>query len=227
MTRWGCTTFGKWIIPLACALGLQAALSSAGFAQTIWRPLPLDRTTPSGTATVPRELASSLRIGSLPVDLAKTPLVTVQAQLGGTLGHVGDASESLSWLCVQGTDPAGRWVLWLESAEIDEDLVGSFQLRRLAPRARVDHRCAIVQGPADVELPLKLALGMPRARVLQRLGRPSVESGKRLLYLHQHDELKVGNPTAGPQPFPVRNDLVILLRQGIAHAVGATKYTLW
>lgn len=226
MTRAGCTTIGKGIMLLACALGAQAVLISVGLAQTVWRPPPLGRTS-TPAATVPKELVSSLRIGSVPVILAKTPLADVQAKLGGTLGHVGDAGDFLSWLCVRGADQRGRWVLWLESAEIDEDLVGSFQLRRIPRTARVDRRCTTLQDAAAVvELSIKLELGMPRVRVLQILGQPSVETGHTLIYLHQHEEIKTGDPT-DPRPFPVRNNLVILLRQSTVHAIGAAKYTLW
>jgi hypothetical protein len=118
-------TIPKWTLLLIYALSVQPLLISVGFPQTVWRPPPLGRTSKS-VATVPRELIDRLQVGKFPVILAKTPLAQVQAELGGTVGHVGDASESLSWVCLQGADQRSRWILWLESAEIDEDLVGGF-----------------------------------------------------------------------------------------------------
>ena len=130
---------------------------------------------------------------------------------------------------MQGADERGRWILWLESAEIDEDLVGGFQLRRIPQNARVDRRCTVLRGAAArIELSGKFGLGSPRERILEALGPPTVieNAGRTLIYLHQHQEEKMGDPK-GPQPFPVVNNVIILLKQGVVEAIGATKYTLW
>src|SRR5450755_632265 len=111
----------------------------------------------------------------------------VRTHLGGTIGHTGDAAAYQEWLCFHGTDSKGRWVLWLESGEIDGGMVGSFQWQRLAKHAEIDQRCRMLQNAA-VELPIALQLGITEKEVLKTLGAPTVRRGDRLIYVHEHDE---------------------------------------
>jgi hypothetical protein len=83
----------------------------------IWQPPPIgaDKSSP---ATVSKELATWVRVGGIKLVLEETPLDAVRNRFGGSLGHSRDAGDSLDWLCVQGADARGSWVLWLLSGEI-------------------------------------------------------------------------------------------------------------
>src|SRR5437868_11600688 len=78
----------------------------------VWEP-PAGLDFSSAKPTAPRELISSLQISGMNIILENTKLEAAQKQLGGTIGHRGDAGDSLHWLCLHGADRHGPWVVWL------------------------------------------------------------------------------------------------------------------
>ena len=202
---------------------LIVVLSSAAFAQRtptksheVWEPP--DWSFPEDVkATVNREMLSTLRISDYPIQLEETKLDDTGKHFGGTVGSKGDASEYEAWLCSHGADTGGRWVLWLESGEIDGGYVGSFQWRRLSTTALIDKRCvALNHAP---QLPLSLNLGMQAAEVLKTLGRPSWQSHGRLIYLHEHTK------TIRGEPYDSSNIVTVHLRAGLVWAIAVSKTT--
>src|SRR4051812_24462262 len=121
-------------------------------------------------------MVTKLRISNIPITLEKTSMAQAEQLLGGTSGAKGDAGDALQWLCLHGTDGSGRWVLWLESGEIDGGYVGSFQWQRLSINEKLDRRCQALSGP-KITLVLPLQLGMSEGEVLNALGKPSLRKG--------------------------------------------------
>jgi len=170
------------------------------------------------TATVPKEMVGAFRVSDFPIELEETKMDDVRAHLGGTIGHKGDAGEYLEWLCFRGTDSEGRWVLWLESGEIDGGMVGRFRWQRLPMNAELDQRCRMLQREAGgILLPISLRLGTTEKEVLKTLGTPTVRRGDRLIYVHEHDE------TIRGEAFTSYNIVEVRFRGGTVCAIGVSK----
>ena len=199
---------------------VASAASEAG--QSFWEPLGVvPSLAPLPRPSVSREFITRLRVANSNVILEKTTMKEVQARLGGTVGHRGDASESLDWICFHGTDLSGRWVLWLESGEIHGDTVGAFELRRIPPSAILDDRCGVLPSPnSRVILPVALQLGAREAQIVQALGAPTVKRGDVLVYLHEHQE------TIRRQVFSASNVLAVFVRGGVVEAIEVWKTTV-
>jgi len=134
---------------------------------------------------------------------------------------MGDASESFTWVCAQGTDPGGRWALWFAHGE-DGDNVDSFQWRRLSLHEKADRRCpTLAQSARGIELPVPIRLGTVRQQVLMVLGRPTAEQENTLAYVHEHPASIHG------QNYTSHNSVVILFRRGVVYAIAAHKYKIW
>ena len=191
-------------------------------AQELWKPPNVYGSLPGGLkASVPGEIITRLRVADMTVSLDETPIENVRAKFAATLGRTGDASESFTWVCAQGTDPDGRWALWLAHGE-DGDNVDSFQWRRLSPREKADGRCPVLsQSARGIELPVPIRLGTLRQQVLMALGRPTVEQETTLVYVHDHPASIHG------QNYMSHNSVVILLRRGAVYAIAAHKYKIW
>jgi hypothetical protein len=185
----------------------------------IWVPQPVPVFSPKLKATIPKELVSSLRVSESVITLEKTRLRNVQKQLGGTIGGQGDASEYLQWLCLSGTDKDQRWVLWLESGEIDGGMVGEFQLRRIAVDAKLDSRCQVLKEGSGVVLPFSLRLGMAEEDVLNALGRPTARRRDSLFYRHYHEGV-IRN-----QPYESGNEVTVVVQDGVVWALQVWKST--
>lgn len=170
--------------------------------------------------TLPRVMISQLSIGDVGVVLEDTPLTVLQTHFGGDIGHHGDAGDSLSWLCVAGGDTSDRWVLWLESGEIDGGRVGMFQWQRIGASAKLDPRCGLVSDAVKVStLPTTLRLGANEGELLHMLGRPTARHGDTLLFAHEH------GTTIHNEPYTVSNTVAVTLRRGIVLAITAEKST--
>jgi hypothetical protein len=169
-------------------------------------------------ATVSKQMLATLRVAGFPVTLEDTKMNDVSSTLGGTIGGKGDAGDFEEWLCFHGTDPNGRWVLWLESGEIDGGSVGGFDWRRLNKIAVLDRRCRVLGG-TKVELPIALRLGISEAEVLKTLGLPTVRHSDSLLYVHEHQVSIRG------EPYDSQNIVIILLRAGRVWSIKVSKTT--
>jgi hypothetical protein len=188
----------------------------------IWEPQSLLRfgDGPALRPTVPREMIASLRIAGVNVPLEEDlELQALQVRFGGKVGAAGNASNWHAWLCLHGSGTAGPWVLWLESDEVDGPYIGGFQLRRVSRSARFDDRCAALPDMAKIEMPIGLALGTPKTRVIRVLGRPTTRAGNVLLYEHEHNELIRG------EEFTSFNSVTVELRDGVVSAIDVAKTT--
>jgi hypothetical protein len=180
--------------------------------KSIWEPPNLgvqsmaETEHPSGV----QDLVSKIAIGSFNVVLEKTSLEHVGTHFSASIGHSGDAGESLEWVCLHGQDRLGQWILWIESGEIDGPAVGGFLLMRRSANNRLDNRCKPVDD-GSISLPISLSLGMSRAQVVAALGPPTSQSGSHLFYYH-HRVVKE-NPKAGgaAEPSDLSNTLFIRL----------------
>jgi hypothetical protein len=183
----------------------------------VWKPPTILQSDALPKANVSRLMVKALRISNLNVELEETNMNQVQQRFGGTFGAQGDAGDYLEWLCLSGRDVGGRFVLWLESGEIDAGTVGSFQWRRVPNEARFDARCATLLETDKVKLTIPLHLGMSESRLFEALGQPTVRHGNTLLYVHKHDE---GSKNG---PFTVLNTVSIVLRNGAVWAIEGLK----
>jgi hypothetical protein len=204
-------------LPVLC----QNTASLHERAAIIWSPQPLlkfDDFYP--TPTVKKEMIASLKVADVTIELEQdTKLEAMQQRFGGTIGAQGDASESLLWLCLHGSDKAGPWVLWLESGEIDGPYVGGFEWLRVPRSAQFDQRCAALPDTNRVELPVNLRLGAAVAKVLQTLGQPTYRKGHVLVYEHEHNE------TIRGEPFISDNSVIVGTRDGVVRAIAVNKTT--
>jgi hypothetical protein len=208
---------------LTCAAFTQTANHTQGSldAPLVWKPVSVLHLDILPKATVPKAMITKLHLSDLTILLEQTQLEAVQAHFGGQVGSDGDASESLSWVCLYGSDTAGRWVLWLESGEIDGGSVGSFQWRRVPPNSRFDERCRrLPQVSGRIKLPIPLRLGSTETKALQILGQPTARHGDTLLYVHEREEF-VNN-----KPHTSTNTVVVVVRRGMVWAIEVQKATM-
>lgn len=192
--------------------------SSSHAAKAIWEP-PEWNFPQDVRATVPKELVSTFRVSGYDITLEKTRMKDVQQRLKGVIGEKGDASDASQWLCFHGADAKGRWVLWLESSEMDESAVGSFQWQSLSNREVLDTRCHLLPKASSViRLPVSLQLRTKSSEVLKSLGPPTRKTNERLIYVHEHE---AGGTRA--DPFISSNIVVVGLRNGMVWTIQVSK----
>ncbi len=184
----------------------------------IWEP-PTTPDSPVNRPTVKHEILNRIQVSGLKIALENTQLSKVQKRLGGTIGHRGDASESLSWLCMHGNDQSGEWILWLMSGEIDGGTVGGFRWGRVTRGASVDGRCQTLRGEKVIDLPIKLELGIKEAEIVRLLGQPTQKLGDRLVYVHEHEEMRHN------ERYTATNALTLYLHEGVVWAIETWKST--
>lgn len=199
---------------------LPAQTSSNLQNSLVWKPPRILESEALPKGTVSRLMVKALRISDLNVELQETNMNQVQESFGGTFGTQGDAGDHLEWLCLSGRDVAGRWVLWLESGEMDAETVGSFQWRRVPEDARFDARCGMLSETDKVKLAIPLHPGMSESQLFEALGQPTLRNGNTLLYVHEHDEVSKNGP------FTVLNTVSIVLRDGAVWAIEVLKVSM-
>lgn len=202
---------------IVVAILITAAAAFAQSDRMIWQPPTLDLPDTLPHATVSKEIVTKLRVAKMQVVLEETPLDDVQKNLGGTIGARGDASEALQWLCFHGSDARGRWVLWLESDEMGGGNVDGFAWQRMAERARLDRRCRTQA--VEIELPIKLAIGLTESEVRGTLGTPTAKIRNTLVFDHEHLQ------TIRNEPFTTSNTVYVELRSGVVWSVQVWKTT--
>jgi len=187
-------------------------------ATVLWKPTTLGSSEELPPPTVHTEIIKTLRVADMQIVLDETRWETAQKRLGGTIGHIGDASESLKWLCFYGSHAGARWIFWLQGGEVNGDNVGGFQWRRMVHSEQPDSRCRkLQQKETSIELPVPLQLGMTKAEVIKTLGVPTVQRGTLLTYYHEHEE------TIDNLPFTTSSILEVLLRDGVVAAIEGSK----
>lgn len=181
---------------------------------TVWEPPVPEWPDDLPRPTVPKPMITTFRIASVPITLGITSLAEAQRRLGGTIGHRGDAGESLSWLCLLGSDRDQRWVLWLESGEVDGGSIGGFHLQVIDREARADSRCgSLSTAKSRIELPGGLQLGTSESDVLKLLGPVTTRFGDILIFDHEHQELLHG------MEFTVTNTVSIVLHNQFVSSI--------
>jgi hypothetical protein len=205
---------------LVCNSSAQNTSRKTVTATPIWEPPSGIEFPEDSKSTVAREMITALRVSGQRIVLEHTNLEAVRKHTGGTIGHKGDASESVSWLCLHGTGRQGDWVLWLMSGEIDGGTVGGFHWQHLDRNAQFDMRCQMMPaGQGSVELPIALKLGTTEAGVEHILGQPTARLGNTLFYQHEHEE------TTHNAPYISLNTLAVLLHEGTVQAIEVWKST--
>jgi hypothetical protein len=188
--------------------------------KALWEPsLLLKPTDEVPKGSVPKNMIERLRVSNTEIVLEETKLTDVQAKLGGTVGHRGDAASSLQWLCYELQTDEGRSVLWLMAGEMDAGTVGGFQWRKIAESTVVDQRCQPLPN-GTLKLPIGLNLGMERSVLLQTLGKPTREHANRIDYVHD-EEQQIRN-----EPCTESNYVYVLLRDGVALDIEVWKATI-
>ena len=204
---------------LVCTSSAQNTGRKTAAAAAIWEP-PGTAVPEDSKSTVAKEMITALRVSGQKIVLEHTNLEAVRKQTGGTIGHRGDASESLSWLCLHGAGRQGDWALWLMSGEIDGGTVGGFRWQHVDRNAQFDMRCQMLpEGQGSVELPIALKLGTTEAEVEHIFGQPTARLGNALFYQHEHKE------TIHNAPYTSINTLVVLLHKGMVEAIEVWKST--
>ena len=170
--------------------------------------------------TVPRMMVPSIYLAGSKVVLEETSLGGLQARFLGKVGHSGDAGYALSWLCVTGMSHEGRWIIWLESGELDGGTVGSFQWLSISRDARVDSRCGRIAGlMRSVTLPHRLQLGMSAQSLLKTLGKPTARRGNTLVYLHEHQSM------IHKMPYTTDNAVAVIQSKGAVRQIAVSQTT--
>jgi hypothetical protein len=182
--------------------------------KALWEPPVLDWPDELPRATVPKPMITNLTVAGMPIQLEGTKLVDAERRFGATIGHRGDAGESLYWVCLLGAGQNGRWLLWLESSEVDGGLVGGFLLRSIPTNAKADLRCRTLSTrESRIDLPIRLRLGMSESEVRKTLGTITARKGDTLIFDHEHEQLFDGTP------FTVSNTVAVLLNNKSVSAI--------
>ncbi len=200
----------------ACLLTalLLAVPASSKQARRQWAPPTIWTGTDIPEATGAQDLVPYIGIGSFRVKLGTTLLADAASHFNAKIGYQGDASEALSWVCLQGGTRAGPWALWLESGEIDGPTIGGFLLLPRPGSGWLDHRCIPLRDAA-ISLPIPLQIGMSGAQVVAALGPPTSQSENHILYSHHLVvTLNPKGDTPG-EPLDLDTDLYIRLDGGV------------
>lgn len=206
---------------LVCNSSAQNTSRKPLAAAAIWEPPSGIEFPEDSKSTVAKEMITALRVSGQRIVLEHTNLEAVRKHTGGTIGHSGDASESVSWLCLHGAGRQGDWVLWLMSGEIDGGTVGGFRWQHVDRNAQFDTRCQMLpEGRGSVELPIALKLGTTEAGVEHIFGQPTARLGNALLYQHEHET------TIHNEPYTAMNTLAVLLHAGTVQAIEVWKSTI-
>lgn len=208
------------VFAITCTAVAQNERSLGRDVSQIWQPPTMDFPDAGPEPTVPKMMITSLRLAKMEIILEETTLDTVKARFGGDMGQSGDASEALQWLCFYGTDPNGRWALWLESSEMGGGSVDGFALQRLDNDAKVDRRCRMLRkDEGGFGLPIPIRLGMTEMEVRNLLGEPTLRYRNTVMFDHGHQE------TIRNEPFTVSNTVAVAIRGGIVWAIQVWKGT--
>ena len=185
-----------------------------------WEPTLLSSPTAEfPKATIPKRIMGALKISGMEIVFEETKISDVKARFGGTVGHRGDAGDSLGWLCYEVPTQRGRSVLWFLSSEIDGGTIGGFQWLSLAPGDRLDPRCQLLSN-SSVQMPIPIHLDDAEREAMRFLGAPSARQGDLLQYVHE------ANISIKAEPYTVTNTLYLLMKNGVVKAIEVWKSTV-
>ncbi|ESQ81044.1 hypothetical protein [Asticcacaulis sp. YBE204] len=126
---------------------------------------------------------SVFRLGALTYRFEQTPLIDLAKATGHKrIGHKGDASEALDWLCFTIKAPQ-PYRLWLSSSEMGGGTVDGVDMRAEAATATED--CPILAArltPVSVD---GVRIGMTQAEVRKALGAPSDQRDGWWIYTYE------------------------------------------
>ncbi len=226
--------YGKWTalrlsIAAACFFGVMDAPSSAGAAKSLWKPPEISGLRGLMEAvhpTVAHMMVSTFRVADSRVVFERTNLLNLVGKLNVRTGADGDASESLRWLCLTGTNAGHSWILWLTSGEIDGGTVGGLRVQVLEADEQPDSRCKAIIGDAPpVDLGIPLRLGMTRSEVIRVLGKPSASAGTLTVYYHEHKKPIYNSQTGLQDDFLVMNSVSIAFNGDVVEGIDVLKST--
>jgi hypothetical protein len=211
---------------MVCIVSISGAFghrkeSEHSRASMVWAPPPsLIPESLDLEPSVRKALLTQLRVADLGIVLEQTPIQKAQERFGGKLGHSGDAGDSLTWLCLRGSDKRGPWALWLESGEMDGGTISGLQWQRTEAAEKFSHGCPVLTTrDSTVELPVMIRLGTKEANVLQALGQPTTRHGDIFVYYHSHEVSIKG------ESYTVVSTLAIQIRGGVVQAIQADQNT--
>lgn len=208
------------MVATVCACPAQTVGSQNGAKTVIWSPPDVGWWDDMPRPTVPKEMIGALRVANVPIVLEETKLEDAQKRFGGTIGDRGDAGDAIGWLCLDGSNKNGPWILWLISGEINGPTIGGFQWRRLSPGETPDRRCSrIPDDKGGIELPIALHFGMTEAEVQKLLGRPTVTRSKTFFFSHEHEAV------IDKEKYTVSNDVAVVFRGGRLWEIEVVKTT--
>jgi hypothetical protein len=125
-------------------------------------------------AAVHSDPATVLRMGVMTVTLEKTSLAAVRQAVGaGTIGQMGDASESWRWLCYTARAAGLTQRVWLGVSEMGDGNVDGVDAMQVPAGTAATSRCPELP---QRFLPLRLGdglwIGSPASTVRKMLGPP-------------------------------------------------------
>ncbi|HEY3703483.1 MAG TPA: hypothetical protein VGL22_00375 [Terracidiphilus sp.] len=202
------------------ALTAQSPTPSWRPGAELWAPLPTPATDKLPDPTGKDEIIARLTISGFAIRFESTPLDSVRNHFNAEIGAAGDAGEAERWVCVQGQDDNGPWVLWLLSNAIDGPAVGGFEWLRIDTADKVDRRCKhLAPGQDVIQLPVPLRLDMSLADAAVVLGTPSGLTGRSRIYVHAH------TLTSNGESYSAENTVYLQFRQKSLRAIHAL-YTI-
>ncbi len=164
-----------------------------------------------------KDILNWVRVSDYKILLDKTAMKDVLGRFGGQIGSKGDASEAVEWLCLHGQNNAERWILWLESGEMNGDSVGSFDWRQISGNEVPDSRCVALTGDAVISLPTPSVTLGAESKVLEVLGAPTIRDNRRFVCWNEH------SITANQKdPFVTSNLVIFQLQDGRIWAIQAS-----
>jgi len=179
-----------------------------------WEPFKMQSPSVAPRPTISKEMVSHVTVANWPITLETTTLTDAQRRFGGSIGHSGDAGESLQWLCLYQRSVGDGWVLWLTSGEIDGGSIGGFIWLHMTAAQKIDSRCTELNAEqGTVVLPIPLKLSMTRNAVERLLGKPSGRFHGTFTYQHEHEG------TVGHAPYTWENSVDLVYRRGLVQAI--------
>jgi hypothetical protein len=219
MTKWTRFVFLTFVC-VACLARGQNKQPLEAPQPAVWAPLQLPGFEEEAKSVKPNELVSALQINHQHISLEQTTLAELGKQYRAEIGHQGDASEFLQWVCLTGMTDGQRWVLWLESGEIHGGNLGGFQLRRIGGQVKLDTRCRTINAPASIStMPNMLTVGMRERDVVKVLGTPTARKPN-FLYFEHHRKIVIRG-----EPYDIVNTVTLVLRDGVVWAFEVWKTT--
>jgi hypothetical protein len=185
----------KLLVTLVLVVCIHAQTLQAKTRKMSWGPPQMKYPAQSFPVHHAVPSVTTLQVAHLRIHLEESSLAAVAKYFHTPIGHKGDASESLSWLCVSGKDQSGPWLLWLGSDEMGGGNIDWFQLRKIGRNMVPNPRChQLTKSKTPQTFPIPLHLGMTRQQVRQTLGQLNWTASRYLLFERDRNLKLHGEP---------------------------------